>query len=333
MKYKGARTSEAIIEWIKRKSDPPAVTLTTVDELIKFRNESQVGVLGLFNSMENQHIEFFNNVARQLDGVNFSISTEPALFKKLNIEGTERIILFKKSEEEKARNDFNGEQNAEELKRFIHAYRLDKVAELSTNTVQSIFSGDIKIFIFLLANKSSEDFPQLIGEYKESAARFRGKVLFVYINTNQIENEVLYATIGVKKEEFPAIRLISDLDNQRYKPKSNELVSFVITQFVQDVLDGKLKPSLLSQEVPDDWDARPVKILVGKNFNEVVRNRSKNVLVLFYAPWCGHSKNVTPIYDELAERFKESTEILFAKIDSTANEVEDHKIQRFPTIK
>merc|ERR1719351_760264 len=69
-----------------------------------------------------------------------------------------------------------------------------------------------------------------------------------------------------------------------------------------EVSDAKeFMPSLKSEAVPDN-SANAVKVAVAKNFDELVTKSEKDVLVEFYAPWCGHCKKLTPIYDELGEK-------------------------------
>lgn len=38
---------------------------------------------------------------------------------------------------------------------------------------------------------------------------------------------------------------------------------------------------LSSEEIPEDWDKMPVKVLVGKNFNSIVFNKTMTVFVMF----------------------------------------------------
>ena len=67
-------------------------------------------------------------------------------------------------------------------------------------------------------------------------------------------------------------------------------------------------------------------MLVSSNFASVALAEGKEVLVEFYAPWCGHCKKLAPIWDELGEHFKEDENIVIAKIDMTGNELETVKV-------
>merc|ERR1712025_1424178 len=139
---------------------------------------------------------------------------------------------------------------------------------------------------------------------------------------------------GITESELPTFRAIQlGEDMAKFRPDDDKIEVENIKAFVAKFLAGELKQHLMSEEIPEDWDKEGVKVLVGKNFHEVAMNPEKDVLVELYAPWCGHCKQLAPIWDELGEKFKDSDSVVIAKMDSTTNELEDVQVQGFPTIK
>jgi len=330
--YSGGRTADEIVAWLKKKSGPAATSIASAADLKKLQDESEVVVVGLFKSADSTEAQAFQNVAKTLDSVSFGISTEQAVFDELKSKPNS-VVLLKKFDE--GRNDLTDSLTEASIRTFIQANQLPLVSEFNQDTAQKIFGGDIKVHNLLFTSKKGANFDTQISEFKSAAQKFKGKTIFVLIDTDVDENERILEFFGLKKDDTPQIRLISlGTDMTKYKPENPELSASVIEKFVQDFLDNKLKPHLLSQDVPEDWDSKPVKVLVGKNFEQVAKDKKKTVLVEFYAPWCGHCKQLAPIYDELGEKFADrADEFVIAKMDATQNELEDIKIQSFPTIK
>lgn len=98
------------------------------------------------------------------------------------------------------------------------------------------------------------------------------------------------------------------------------------------ILTGKLEPIVKSQPIPKRQEG-PVTVVVGKTFDDIVFNKQKDVLIEFYAPWCGHCKKLEPEYKKLAKKFQKEKNLVIAKIDSTANDSPDSfQASGFPTI-
>ncbi|KAJ6648562.1 Protein disulfide-isomerase [Pseudolycoriella hygida] len=331
IEYTGGRQADDIVNWLNKKTGPAAAELKTVEEVEEFIKSQSVVVIGFFSDAKSDEAKTFLDVANIVDDFQFAITSSEDVFTKYEVKSG-AIVLFKNFDEGKA--VFDGENTKEAIKAFVSIQSTPLIVDFNHDSAQKIFGGDIKSHLLMFISKEAGHVEKYADPVKDLAKQFRDKVLFVTINADEEDHQRILEFFGMKKEEVPAMRLIRlEDDMSKYKPKSPELTSENIESFVQDFIDGKLKQHLLSQELPEDWDKTPVKTLVSTNFDEIVFNKDKDVLVEFYAPWCGHCKALTPIFEQLGEKYKDSETVVIAKIDSTANELEHTKITSFPTLK
>ena len=141
------------------------------------------------------------------------------------------------------------------------------------------------------------------------AKEHRQKMTFVHLDIGNEENEGLAEFFGVTKvfeapspyyccftkcfilqDTSPTFAIFEMEGSSKYLPapeKAKEITAENLKTFVVEYFAGKLQKFLKSQALPEDWDATAVKTLVSSNFEQVAKDKSKDVFVKFYAPWCG----------------------------------------------
>lgn len=331
VEYNGGRQADDIVGWLNKKTGPPAKELETVEAAETLIADNQVVVVGFFKDRESAEAKAFLGAASAVDDHPFAITSNEDVYKKYEAK-CGSVILFKQFDEGKV--VFDGEATEEAVKKFVSAQSLPLVIDFNHDSAQKIFGGEIKSHLLMFLSKEAGHLDKYVETARTVAKNFRNQVLFVSINSDEEDHQRILEFFGMKKEEVPSMRLIKlEEDMAKYKPEKPDLTEENIKAFVEKFLKNELKQHLLSQDLPEDWDKTPVKTLVATNFDEVVFNKDKDVLVEFYAPWCGHCKQLVPIYDELAEKYKDNESIVIAKIDATANELEHTKITSFPTLK
>lgn len=186
---------------------------------------------------------------------------------------------------------------------------------------------------------------------KPLAEKFKGKINFATIDAKAFGAHA--GNLNLEVGSWPAFAIQETVKNQKFPfDQAKKITEKDIGAFVADFLDGKIEPSVKSEPIPEKQEG-PVTIIVAHNYNDVVINNDKDVLVEFYAPWCGHckayvllfwmicksadySRSLAPKYDELAQLYTSNPafndKVTIAKVDATANDVPE-EVSGFPTIK
>ena len=253
--YTGGRTADTIVTWLEKKTGPAAKTLESLEDVKAFIADNDIAIIGFFKDGPS---EAFIAAADGMDDYPFAITTVDAVAEEYKVEG-DGVVLFKNFDE--GRNDFEGEVTEEAITKFVSGNALPLVVEFSQETAQKIFSGEIKSHLLLFVSAAAEDYSTKVDIAKGIAKDHKGEMLFVTINTDEEDHKRIMEFFGLEESELPSMRIIKlEEDMSKFKPSSTELSDSNIREFVKQYLAGELKPHLMSEEIPEDWDKEPVKV-------------------------------------------------------------------------
>mmetsp|Transcript_35981 Transcript_35981/g.86919 ORF Transcript_35981/g.86919 Transcript_35981/m.86919 type:complete len:502 (+) Transcript_35981:37-1542(+) len=336
--YNGGRTADTIVSWVSKRMGPPTKTLAETKDFDEFKDSKDVVVVGFFDKPEGDDFKTFEAVASELEDVELGSAHDKAVHKHAKHKHGE-IVLFKKFDEGKA--VYKGKMVAKDIKEFIAVNQLKYVNEFSPETSGKIFGSPINRQVLLFADKAKDGFDKVLGKFEVQAKASYGKVVGVHVNA---DTKQVLEFFGVSEKDLPCIYAVKVPPKEeggsgmkKYKGPSADKVSDdkALKTFFSDFLADKIEAHKKSEPKPENAvDDHGVTTLVGTSFDEEVINSDKDVFVEFYAPWCGHCKQLAPLWDKLGEQFKGVDTMVIAKMDATANDPpESVSIQGFPTLK
>lgn len=327
--YSGPREASGIAKYMKSIVGPASKDLLTVEAFDAFLKVQETSVVGFFQKESDLKGVFMKYADSQRERLRFGHSSAQAVLDKQG--ETDAIYLFRaKQLANKFEPDFvkfEG-KTKEELTTFVKE-NFHGLSGVRTRDTQADFKNPLVVVYYAVDYvKNPKGTNYWRNRVLKVAKEFVGRVNFAVSAKDDYQhelNEYGYDYVGDK----PLV-LARDAKNQKFIMKDEFSVENLQT-FAGELEEGALEPYVKSEPIPESNDA-PVKIAVGKNFEDVVTNNGKDTLVEFYAPWCGHCKKLTPVYDELATKLKDE-EVAIVKMDATANDVPPtFDVRGFPTL-
>ncbi|XP_067441214.1 protein disulfide-isomerase [Thunnus thynnus] len=320
------RNSASIVTWLKRRAGSAT---DLIADLSQSEDSDELQVVGIFKDLNSEFVQVFYDAAIDLPDVKFVVTQNDEVISKYDL-AHDVVMLLKKSELIQAYKMMS-QTSKEELIIFITVYQMDPVTEYSGQTATQILTSPVLSHAILFVNKSS-DFQEIYSAFKSTAESLRLKILFVMVNVDEPRNGRLMEYFRVRDFEAPLIRLVNLTDHVTYHLPSDTLDGATIKKFCQSYLDGKAKPKMQSEPIPEGWDKQPVKELVGTTLEKVAFNPDKTVFVLFYLPYSKKSQALFPLWEELAEAYKEQEDVVIARMDPSANDINLSMQEPYPSL-
>lgn len=332
--YAGGRTANAIITYMKKQILPTVQVVDSQKDLEAILTKATQPVI-------------FSNGDAALNETFFSIAdkfSEEYTF--VSFPGSKVKLAVQLPSEAEA-IEYNGditevEKNPEILESWLKVEALPYFGEITGESFGSYVESDVPLAYFFYTD--DDEFEEYTEFFTDLAKEHRGKINFVGLDSRKFGKHAENLNMD---EQFPLFAIHNMSSNLKYglpqlaKEEFEKLTEAVkletkdISKLVDEFLSGKSEAIIKSEEVPEVQESNVIKI-VGKSHDGIAYDEEKDVLVKYYAPWCGHCKRLAPIYEELADILASDEDskdkFVIAEVDSTLNDIQDVEIEGFPTI-
>ncbi|XP_063781946.1 protein disulfide-isomerase A3 [Pseudophryne corroboree] len=340
--YDGPRSADGIVSTIKKQAGPASVDLRSVEEFEKFTADADASVVGFFRDLYGTvHSEYLKAANTLREKHRFAHTDESELVNKYDSNG-EGIVLFRpprlanKFEDSSVAFPADEKITSPKIKTFIQDNIFGLCPHMTEDNRELIQGKDLLVAYYDVDYeknpKGSNYWRNRVMMVAKKFVDAGHKLSYAVADRKAFAHEVAEFGLEVGAAAVPVVGIKTAKGEKYVMHEEFSRDGKALERFLEDYFAGNVKRYLKSEPIPQDNDG-PVKVAVAENFDDLVNDDSKDVLIEFYAPWCGHCKNLEPKYKELGEKLANDPNIVIAKMDATANDVPSpYEVRGFPTI-
>uniref|UniRef100_A0A8C7P5M2 Protein disulfide-isomerase n=1 Tax=Oncorhynchus mykiss TaxID=8022 RepID=A0A8C7P5M2_ONCMY len=338
--YNGPREKIGIVDYMSEQAGPPSKQVQTVkqvQELIKDGDDAVI--VGVFSSEQDMTYDLYLEACNILrEDFKFLHTFSSDVAKLLKASPSQVVMVHPEKFRSKYERDsytltIKDSTEMSEVQDFFKKHILPLVGHRKQSNDAKRYTKRPLVVVYYGVDFSFD--------YRKATQFWRSKVLevakdfpeytFAIADEEDYSDELKSLGLSDSGEEVN-VGILGD-GGKKFAMEPDEFDSEVLRDFIMAFKKGKLKPIVKSQPVPKN-NQGPVTVVVGKTFDDIVMDTKKDVLIEFYAPWCGHCKKLEPDYTALGKKYKSEKNLVIAKMDATANDVphDSYKTEGFPTI-
>ncbi|KAF5257114.1 hypothetical protein FOXYS1_12378 [Fusarium oxysporum] len=322
--YNEALDASSVVKYIERQSGSPVVDLTEMNHL-DFARSARVAVVA-FLGADNQHERKVFDAVAERWRAHYSFG---------NVHGLEKdnkgpsIAVYTQEEEDPVY--YRGPFTVADVESFLQNATQPLIREYDPIVHEEAIK-DEKPLAQIFFNKR-DDRAEIVKSLAPLAKKYKDQLSFMTVLAPDYPKrcEQMHLSKDIKRGFA-----IANQQGRAYPMSEKVFNANRVAKHVAAYLAGSLTPSIKSEPLPEVSTTQPfLTKLVGSNFDDLVYDKSKDVLVEFNVPWCQYCTDLQVVMNELGSKYAKlglSDKAALATINVDANDV-PIEIDSYPSIR
>jgi len=325
--YNGPREKQNIIDFMKEQVKLPSEEKTHMLGITNNLDRLETTVVGFFNGKSDLYDEFVVAANEMRGTYRFMHTFDVDIAKSFKVPADSVVVyqpeIYWSDHENKTYTLSKKSGTYKEIIQFIRRSSVPLVGQRTKKNTHFKYPEKPLIVIYYDVNYAHQyvkDTQFIRKKILDIAKHFVDSNLkFAIANEDEYEDEI--KSLGLE-DSGSDVNVACFTDKQKFRMEPvDDFESSDLSNFIEDLRTGKVKPFMRSMPVPKKQDTI-VRKVVAHNYDEEIHKTKKDAVLFFYAPWCGHCKEFEPSYKKVAKKLLKNNEnIVFGKFDGTGNDI------------